>query len=182
MCRGVECSILILDTIFDNKYHGIFHMEFQQNPYGIVPWNPPGIVPWNPSGLSMESKVDMPPFHDHSTWNPWCLWNKKLAGASANIHSMDSIWIILGKVKTSLLLEWSLKGYHQGSLIPSQRVSHTQRRATQKPWQHRAATKGQQGTLTMRERWSFLVWQLRVSTQSQEGWQASCQPCTCQDS
>jgi len=35
MCHGVECSILILDTIFDNKYHGIFHMEFQQNPYGI---------------------------------------------------------------------------------------------------------------------------------------------------
>jgi len=40
MCCGVECSILILDTIFDNKYHGIFHMEFQQNPDGLVPWNP----------------------------------------------------------------------------------------------------------------------------------------------
>jgi len=58
MCPRVECSILILDTIFDNKYHGIFHMEFQQNPYGIVPWNP--------SGLSMESKVDMSPFHMES--------------------------------------------------------------------------------------------------------------------
>ena len=43
MCRRVECSILILDTIFDNKYHGIFHMElfhgiqggYAPIPYGI---------------------------------------------------------------------------------------------------------------------------------------------------
>jgi len=51
MCRRVECSILILDTIFDNKYHGNFHMEFQQNPYGLIPWNPDGLIPWNPDGL-----------------------------------------------------------------------------------------------------------------------------------
>ena len=54
MCHGVECSILILDTIFDNKYHGIFHMEFQQNPYGLVHGIQGGYAPipygiqWNP--------------------------------------------------------------------------------------------------------------------------------------
>ena len=61
---------------------------------------------------SMESKVDMPAFHMESSgihvepmWNssfhPHSTWNKKLAGVSVNIHSMDSIRNNLGKVKTS---------------------------------------------------------------------------------
>jgi len=51
MCHGVECSILILDTIFDNKYHGIFH----------------GISAESIWTCSMESKVDMPKFHMESS-------------------------------------------------------------------------------------------------------------------
>jgi len=58
ICCGGESSILRCNTIFDNKYHGIFHMEFHQN--------------------SMESRVDMCQFHMESSgihmewcWNPY---------------------------------------------------------------------------------------------------------------
>ena len=70
-------------------YHGI----------KFVPWNAWWICLhsiWNP----VESMWNWS-FHPHSTWNPWCPWNKKLAGVSGNIHSMDSIWNNPGKVKTS---------------------------------------------------------------------------------
>ena len=89
----------------------VVSLAFQQNYYGmqVVPWNPwwiclhsiwnPVKSMWNPCGIHVELIIPQP-FHPHSTWNPWCPWKKKLAGVSANIHSMDSIWNNLGKVKT----------------------------------------------------------------------------------
>ena len=80
-------------------------VQWSWNPCGFVPWNPYGLVPWNPHGLvcipygiqwnpcEFHMELIIPwPFHHHSTWIPCCPWKKKLAGVSANIHSMDSLW------------------------------------------------------------------------------------------
>ena len=73
-----------------NLFHGI------QGGYACIPYG----IQWNPCEFHM-GLITPWPFHHHSTWNPRCPWNKKLAGVSANIDSMDSIWNNPGKVKTS---------------------------------------------------------------------------------
>jgi len=100
LVQVLECSLIhahdvlwswvILDTIFDNKYCGIFQMEFQRNPCGLVPWNPRWICPnsiWNP----VESMWNRVGFHMELTI-PWPFHMEYL---------MDSIWNNPGKVKTS---------------------------------------------------------------------------------
>ena len=55
ICCRAECSILNVNTIFDNVFIGVSHgisVGFGPwNPCRIVPWNPCGLVPWNPYGL-----------------------------------------------------------------------------------------------------------------------------------
>ena len=97
-------------TIELNLFHGI-QDGYACIPYGIQ-WNPCGIhveLMWNPCGIHMEFTWNGS-FHDHSMTIPSSFhmesmmsWNKKLAGVSANIHSMDSIQKNPGKVKTSIL-------------------------------------------------------------------------------
>ena len=111
-------------------FHGI-HMDYSIESRWTCPWNPwwiclhsiwnPVESIWNSDGFHMELTIPWP-FHDHSTWNPWCPWNNELAVVSANIDSMDSrwnsrwihgfqvdsIWIIQGKVKTSTIVHFFL--------------------------------------------------------------------------
>ena len=66
-------------------------------------WNPVESI-WNSDGFHMELTIPWP-FHDHSTWNPWCPWNDELAVVSANIDSMDSRW-------NSRWIPWIPGGFH----------------------------------------------------------------------
>ena len=99
---------------------------------GTIPWNPASFH-WNPGGIVPDSIWNIP-FQDHSTWNPWCLWNGKMSGASAKVipygfHGMaggipgnprDSRWITWGTVKTSYGMEKWLgpqpKSFHMDSM------------------------------------------------------------------
>ena len=75
--------------------------------YWIIPWNPYGINPWNACWTVLSKHG----FHHHSIWNPGWPWNQKIAGTSPRNHSIwipwnggvDSIWINLGSVKTSMV-------------------------------------------------------------------------------
>ena len=81
-------------------------MEFQRNPYGIVPWNPPGIVPWNPSGLSMESSG----IHMEWCWIPYGIDHSMII--PHGIHDVYGIRNWLGPLPTSI--PWIPYGLYWG--------------------------------------------------------------------
>jgi len=67
MCRRAKCSTLKPNTIFDNKYYGIFHVEFQWNPYGLLPWNPYGLVHGIQGGYA-PIPYGIPDVHGTTNW------------------------------------------------------------------------------------------------------------------
>jgi len=125
LVQVLECSLIhARDVLWSRVFNShTWHYFWQQ----ILWYFPYGISAESIWTCSMESNVDMPkfymeltipwPFHDHSTWNPWCPWNNKLAEASANSDSMDSIWNNPGKVKTlfcQTVLGWF---HHQAQVV-----------------------------------------------------------------
>ena len=105
---GAQCLTLDVVTIFGNQiwlflcdssritielnlFHGI------QDGYACITYGIHVEFIWNSHGMDHSMTIPYE-FHMESMMS----WNKKLAGVSANIHSMDSIQNNPGKVKTSI--------------------------------------------------------------------------------
>ena len=109
MCRGVECSILQVDTIIDNTFNGL-SMEFDVDSSMESIWNSTWIcnvssleIPWNPHRMLMEWYIPYG-FHSGYRMKNWLGCQPK--NSSYGVHGMGlesthSIWNILGSVKTS---------------------------------------------------------------------------------